>query len=129
MIAISGTTRIAAVIGWPVEHTASPALLNAAFAAAEVDAVLVPIGCPPEQLAAVVAGLRAMRAIGASVTVPHKVAVQEFLARLDPAAQAIGAVNTIWREDGELVGGNTDAIGFMAHLDEQAPGWDQHVFD
>ena len=74
---IAGTTRIAAVVGWPVEHTRSPALNNAAFVADQIDAVLVPFGVPPEGLATVLAALRAMKAppvLGANVTVPHKVA-------------------------------------------------------
>lgn len=78
-----------------------------------------------EGLAAFFAGLRARGYVGGNVTVPHKVAAMEFVARVDETARAIGAVNTIWLDDGALVGGNTDAAGFMANLDDQAPGWDR----
>lgn len=127
---ISGTTRLAAVLGWPVEHSRSPAMLNAAFLADQIDAVMMPIGVPPEGLAAVVAGLRAMRAppchgseqsglrpgvLGASVTLPHKVAVAELCDELSPAAKAIGAVNCLELGDA-LVGHNTDCDGFLDAL-------------
>ncbi len=112
---ITGTTRVAAVLGWPVEHSRSPAMLNAAFAADQVDAVMVPIAVPPEGLAAVVAGLRAMRCLGASVTIPHKLDVAALCDELSPAAKAIGAVNCL--EFGEsLVGHNTDCDGFLDSL-------------
>lgn len=112
---ITGTTRIAAVLGWPVEHTRSPVMLNAAFTADQIDAVLVPIGVPPEGLAAAIAGLRALRApavLGASVTLPHKLAVAALCDELSPAAKAIGAVNCLEFGDG-LVGHNTDCDGFL----------------
>jgi len=113
---ITGRTRIAAVIGWPVEHSRSPQMLNAAFAAAGVDAVMVPIGAPPERFAQVVAGLRAMNALGASVTVPHKLAAVALCDQVTPAARDIGAVNCLHVDDGRLVGHNTDAPGFVDGL-------------
>lgn len=114
---IRGTTRLAAVIGWPVEHSRSPQLLNAAFAVAGIDAVLVPLGVPPDQLAAAIAGLRAARALGASVTVPHKVAVAALCDQLSPAARAIGAVNCVQLTD-QVIGHNTDCDGFADSLVE-----------
>jgi shikimate dehydrogenase len=113
---ISGTTRIAAVLGWPVEHSRSPQLLNAAFAAARVDAVLVPIAVPPDDLAAAIAGLRAMRMLGASVTIPHKLAVAALCDELTPAATAIGAVNCLQLAGDRLIGHNTDEGGFADGL-------------
>ena len=113
---ISGSTRIAAVIGWPVEHSRSPQMLNAAFAAANVDAVMVPISTPPERFAQVIAGLRAMNALGASVTVPHKLAAVALCDQLTPAARDIGAVNCLHFDAGRLVGHNTDARGFVDGL-------------
>ncbi len=112
---ITGTTRIAAVLGWPVEHSRSPVMLNAAFTADRVDAVLVPIGVPPEGLETAIAGLRALRApavLGASVTLPHKLAVAALCDERSPAAKAIGAVNCLEFGDG-LVGHNTDCDGFL----------------
>jgi shikimate dehydrogenase len=119
---ITGTTRIAAVLGWPVEHSRSPQLLNAAFAATGIDAVLVPIGVAPDGLAATIAGLRAMRALGASVTVPHKVAVAALCDELAPSARAIGAVNCLHVDGDRLVGHNTDEGGFSDGL--AAAGFD-----
>jgi len=113
---IRGTTRVAAVLGWPVTHTKSPALLNAAFAATSTDAVLVPMGVPPADLAAAVAGLRAIRMLGASVTVPHKLAVMPLCDELSASARAVGAVNCLQLEDDRLVGHNTDEGGFLDGL-------------
>ncbi|HTV70158.1 MAG TPA: shikimate dehydrogenase, partial [Rhizobiaceae bacterium] len=62
---------------------------------------------------------------GGNVTIPHKEAAFAAAARRDEAAEMIGAVNTLWLEDGEIVGGNSDAIGFAANLDDRVPGWDK----
>ncbi len=116
---ITGTTRITAVIGWPVEHTRSPALINAAFVADQVDAVLVPFGVPPDGLAKVVTALRAIKSppvLGANVTVPHKVAIVALCDELSPEAKAIGAVNCLRFVDGSVVGHNTDCDGFLDGL-------------
>jgi shikimate dehydrogenase len=113
---IRGTTRVAAVIGFPVEHSRSPQMMNAAFAAAGLDAVMVPIGVPPESFPEVVDGLRAMRALGASVTVPHKLAAAAVCDELSAAARQIGAVNCLEIAGERLVGHNTDAGGFVDGL-------------
>jgi shikimate dehydrogenase len=90
-------------------------MMNAAFAATGIDAVLVPIGVPPDGLGAVVAALRAMGALGASVTVPHKLAVAALCDEVTPAARAIGAVNCL-QLGARVVGHNTDAGGFADAL-------------
>ena len=113
---ISGVTRIAAVVGWPVEHSRSPQMLNAGFRVAGVDAVMVPVTAPPERFAQVIAGLRAMNALGASITVPHKLAAIALCDQVTPAARDIGAVNCLHFDDGRLVGHNTDAPGFVDGL-------------
>lgn len=115
---IRGTTRLTAVIGWPVDHSRSPQMLNAAFAARGVDAVLVPLGVEPSHLETIVAGLRAARALGASVTIPHKVAVAKLCDQLSPAARAIGAVNCLHITETDIVGHNTDCDGFTDSLAE-----------
>lgn len=119
---IRGTTTLAAVLGWPVLHSRSPQLLNAAFAALGIDAVMIPGNVEPAGLAAAVAGLQAMRAIGASVTVPHKIAAAALCDELSPAAKAIGAVNCLQIFPGRLVGHNTDEGGFLDGL--TAAGYD-----
>ena len=120
--AIRGSTRIAAVLGFPIEHSRSPELLNAAFAAAGLDAVMIPAAVPPETFAAAVAVLAAIRALGASVTVPHKLAAAALCDELSPAAREIGAVNCLHFDGGRLVGHNTDAGGFVDGL--TAAGFD-----
>lgn len=93
---------------------------NAAFAAAGIDGIYLPLAVPPARVAAAVAGLLALGFRGVNVTIPHKQAVIPCLDALSPAAQAIGAVNTIVvQEDGLLRGENTDAPGFLADLVEQ----------
>ena len=113
---IGGSTRITAVIGWPVTHSRSPEMFAAAFAAAGLDATMIPVGVPPESFAAAVAGLCAMRMLGASVTSPHKLAAHALCERLSDAARAIGAVNCLHLDGATLVGHNTDAQGFADGL-------------
>ena len=108
------------LLGWPVSHSRSPAMHNAAFAAAGIDGVYVSLAAPPQRLEAAVAGLAALGFSGANVTIPHKQAVMAYVNDLSPAAVAIGAVNTlVVRPDGSLYGDNTDAPGFLADLQEQ----------
>ena len=114
---IDGRTRLVGLIGWPVAHSGSPAMHNAAFAALKLNWSYVPLPVRPEALAAAVAGLAALGFRGANVTVPHKEAVVPLLDSLSPEAARINAVNTIVvKEDGRLVGHNTDVAGFIAAL-------------
>ncbi|HEX7842398.1 MAG TPA: shikimate dehydrogenase [Kofleriaceae bacterium] len=113
---IRGTTRVAAVIGWPVEHSRSPQMFEAAFAEAGLDAVMIPIGVPPESFAQVVGALRAMRAFGACVTLPHKLTAAALCDELSEAARAIGAVNCLRFDGSRMVGHNTDCHGFTDSL-------------
>lgn len=116
---ISAATRLAVVLGDPVEHSLSPALHNAAFAAAGVDACFLACRVAPGELETAAAGLRALGFLGASVTVPHKRAVMTLCDRVDDLASAIGAVNCLAIDrDGSLVGHNTDASGFVDSLVE-----------
>jgi shikimate dehydrogenase len=113
---ITGKTKVAAVIGWPVEHSLSPAIHNAAFAAAGLDYVYIPLAVPPGALAAAVAGFKAAGFVGINVTLPHKVAIIPCLDALDRSAELIGAVNTVVFADGRAVGHNTDLAGFVNSL-------------
>jgi shikimate dehydrogenase len=113
---IRGTTRVAAVIGWPVQHSRSPQMFEAAFAEAGVDAVMIPVGVPPESFALVVGALRAMRVLGASVTLPHKLSAAALCDELSDAARAVGAVNCLHLVGSHLVGHNTDCHGFTDAL-------------
>lgn len=114
---ITGKTTVVGLIGWPVSHSVSPPMHNAAFAALGLDWCYVPLPVPAARIGDALAGLVALGLAGANVTVPHKQAVMPHLDRLSPAAQAIGAVNTLVVEpDGSLFGDNTDAPGFVADL-------------
>jgi shikimate dehydrogenase len=113
---ITASTSVAAVIGWPVEHSMSPALHNAAFAALGIDAIYTAAAVHPDGLAEALAGMRELGYLGASVTVPHKQATAALCDRLAEPANRIGAVNCVcFTEDG-LVGHNTDAGGFVDAL-------------
>ncbi|MCS7178652.1 MAG: shikimate dehydrogenase [Anaerolineae bacterium] len=114
---VNGSTRLLGVIGWPVAHTLSPAMQNAALAARGLNYIYVPLPVPPERLPAALYGLPALGFVGVNVTVPHKEAVLPYMAELTPIAMAVGAVNTIVvREDGSLLGDNTDGAGFLDDL-------------
>lgn len=115
---ISGKTTVVGLIGWPVSHSHSPAMHNAAARALGLDLVYVPLPVPPERVPTAVSGLAALGIRGVNVTVPHKQAVLPLLDELDTAVSLIGAVNTIvvHRETGQLTGHNTDWHGFLADL-------------
>jgi shikimate dehydrogenase len=117
MIAISGATRVAAVIGSPVQHSLSPALHNAAFAQLGLDWVYVAFSIAPGDAVRALDAMRAFGLGGLSVTMPHKELVAASVDRLDPAAAALRSVNTVVpAADGALVGHSTDGAGFVASL-------------
>ncbi len=118
----TASTRLLAVLGWPVGHSRSPEIHNAALRHLDLDLVYVALPVHPDDLATAVAGLGAVGCVGASVTIPHKQAVVDLCDRLSDEARLIGAVNTLsWREDG-LHGENTDAPGLVRALDEAGAG-------
>lgn len=123
---VTGKSTVAGIIGWPVSHSLSPVMHNAAFAALGLDWVYVPFPVAPGRLAQAVAGLRALGVAGFSVTIPHKVAILPLLDQVDPEAQLIGAVNTVALREGRLLGFNTDGVGLVAALSAKlgfsAPG-------
>ena len=113
---ISAKTRLLTVIGDPVAHSLSPAMHNAACRALGLDAVYVALRVSAEALPAVLAMQAAIGGAG-NVTVPHKEAVEGSVARKTDVCARVGACNTFWTEDGELVGDNTDVFGVAAALD------------
>ena len=115
---ISGRTQIVGVIGWPIEHSVSPAMHNAAFRALGLDWCYLPFAVPPAHVADALAGVRGLGLRGINVTVPHKQAVSALVDELTPEARAIGAVNTVLVRGERLIGHNTDAAGFLRALRE-----------
>ena len=106
------------LIGWPVEHSLSPVMQNAAFAEGGLDWTYELWPTPLEGLAERVMGLRQAGVAGANVTVPHKTAVLPLLDEVQPGAAAVGAVNTIVHDGLQLIGYNTDLAGFWQALAE-----------
>jgi shikimate dehydrogenase len=115
---ITGKTKIVGIIGYPVEHSLSPFMHNAAFELLGIDYCYVPFLVHPERLEAAVQSVRALNLCGVNITVPHKEKVMRFLDKVDDEASFIGAVNTIVNSDGRLTGFNTDGRGFMRSLSE-----------
>ena len=106
-----------ALLGYPLSHSLSPAMHNAALQAVGLsDWCYDTMPAELERLAEAVAVLRGSDYAGANVTVPHKEAIIPFLDGLTPVAEAIGAVNTIVKQGGQLIGHNTDAAGLLADL-------------
>ncbi|WP_346354491.1 shikimate dehydrogenase [Azotosporobacter soli] len=113
---IKGTTRLTGIIGWPIGHSFSPQMHNAAFRELDLDYAYVPLPVQADALASVIAALPQMGFRGVNVTIPHKVAVMQHLTQLDESARLAGAVNTIVFEEGRSIGYNTDVGGFMGSL-------------
>jgi len=116
---ISGTTTICGVIGDPIAHTMSPSMHNAAFKACGLDYIYLPFRVKKDELGRAIAGMRALNIRGLNVTIPHKVAIRQFIDKLDDMAEKIGAVNTLVNENGIVSGYNTDAQGFLQALLER----------
>lgn len=114
----------ACVLGWPVRRSRSPMIhghwlktygLAGSYEHAEVE---------PNRFAAFVKDFERSGFVGGNVTIPHKEAAFALLDEADPEAAALGAANTLWLESGKLHGANTDGPGFLANLDDGAPGWE-----
>jgi shikimate dehydrogenase len=120
MLKARGVSSFAGIIGWPLTHTLSPVIHNAAFRKIGLDWIYLQWPVPPEELDHAVSGIRALGAMGANVTMPHKEEVVTLLDGVSGDARAIGAVNTIQRLGNRLIGHNTDVDGFRAFLEEDA---------
>jgi shikimate dehydrogenase len=112
------------VIGHPIKHSRSPLIHATWLEAHRVAGSYEAFDVAPEALAQFVARIRAGEFAGGNVTIPHKEAVFGLCDSVDPLARTIGAVNTLVREsDGRIHGFNTDFMGFLGNLDQNAPGW------
>ena len=115
----TGKTEVCGIIGDPIEHTMSPVIHNTAFKDKKLDYIYLAFRVREEELGKAIEGIKALNVKGLNVTIPHKVAVIQYLDELDPIADKIGAVNTIVNNDGVLKGYNTDAAGFLQSLLER----------
>lgn len=112
------------VIGHPIKHSRSPLIHGTWIAEHGIAGRYDAIDVAPEDLAAFVGRIREGEFVGGNVTIPHKEGVFGLCDRVDPLARTIGAVNTLVREaDGSIFGFNTDYMGFLGNLDQNAPGW------
>ncbi|ALA17306.1 MULTISPECIES: shikimate dehydrogenase [unclassified Chelatococcus] len=115
----------ACIIGHPVAHSRSPMVHGFWLRELGLAGDYTREDVRPEDLAGFVASLRERGYVGANVTVPHKEAVLGLADVVSETARAMGAANTLWFENGILHADNTDVPGFLANLDERAPGWDR----
>jgi shikimate dehydrogenase len=114
----SSLQEVVCCLGQPVAGNPTQYMMEKAFAAAGLDWRYLTCEVPPEKLADAMKGLRALGIKGANFTIPHKVAVIQYLDSLSPAAELMGAVNCINRVGDKLVGDNTDGKGFVQSLRE-----------
>jgi shikimate dehydrogenase len=117
---ITGKTKITGLYGYPVEHTLSPAMHNAAFEHLGLDYCYLPFSVRPDSLKRAVEAIQALNLAGVNVTIPHKESVIAYLDNVNEEALFIGAVNTIVNQEGKLTGYNTDGRGFMRSLSESS---------
>lgn len=116
---ITGTTKLIALLGSPVSHSISPLVHNEAFQIKKLNNVYLCFDVNKEQLKTAVEGLKNLGAIGFNLTMPHKVAILDYLDDISPEADLIGAVNTVLIQNGKLIGYNTDGYGFFASVKEK----------
>jgi len=110
--------KIVGIIGYPIGHSVSPAMHNAAFQKLGLDCEYIPFEVQPEDLKEAIEGMRALHVAGFNVTIPHKEAIVPLLDEVTKLARTIGAVNTVENQEGKLVGYNTDGPGFIDSLRE-----------
>lgn len=115
--------RRACLMGHPVAHSRSPLIHGYWLKTLGIAGAYELRDLTPEQFVPFVTNLAANGYVGGNVTLPHKEAAYRAVAARDEAAEAVGAVNTIWLENGRLIGGNSDVHGFIANLDDCVPGW------
>jgi shikimate dehydrogenase len=114
----------ACIMGHPVAHSRSPMLHGYWLRTLGIDGSYEHADVPPEKFKEFFRGLKSNGFAGGNITIPHKEAAFRLVDRRERAADAIGAVNTVWYEGDTLIGGNTDWYGIVASLDDIHPGWD-----
>ncbi|MEM6711559.1 MAG: shikimate dehydrogenase [Pseudomonadota bacterium] len=118
--------RKAGVIGWPIGHSRSPLIHGHWIATYGLEASYEPIALDPKDAPAWFKRFHHQGLIGANVTIPHKETALAACDHLEPHAERLGSVNTLWVEGKTLCGTSTDGQGFMANLADHAPTWREH---
>jgi shikimate dehydrogenase len=120
-IEVTGSTKLAGLIGWPLKHTLSPAMHNAAYERLGLDWIYVPFAVrDASDLPQVVEGLRALPVVGFNVTMPFKRLMLDLCDEVALQARLAGAVNAVHISDGRLIGYNTDGRGLLESLADEA---------
>lgn len=114
----------ACVMGHPVTHSRSPMIHGYWLKELGITGAYDLVDLEPAAFEEFITHLGAHGYVGGNITVPHKEVAHRLIGRRDEAAEAVGAVNTVWMQDGTLMGGNSDVHGFIANLDDCAPGWE-----
>ena len=120
---LTGRSKVAGVFGWPVSHSRSPRLHGFWLERYGIDGTYIPLPVEPGRLPEVARALTLAGFAGANVTIPHKEAAFACCDEVDDTAHRAGAVNTLVFQGGLIIGSNTDGWGFLASMEEQAPGW------
>jgi shikimate dehydrogenase len=120
---MTGVPR-ACIMGHPVAQSRSPMLHGYWLNKLNIEGAYERADVPPENFPAFFRDLPGHGFVGGNITKPHKEAAFRLVDRREGAAETIGAVNTVWFENSTLVGGNTDYLGYLAHAEDRAPGWD-----
>ena len=113
---ITGHTELIGLMAYPIRHSSSPAMHNAAFAKLGLDYAYLAFEVDNDSLEGAVQGIRSLKLVGSNVSMPNKTVVHKYLDKLSPAAEMCGAVNTIVNKDGVLTGHITDGTGYMMSL-------------
>ena len=116
MAILTGSGRVAGIVGWPVTHSRSPRLHGFWLDRHGIDGAYVPLAVRPEHFATAIRGLVAAGFAGCNVTAPHKLGAFKICDSVDESAYRAGAVNTLVFSDGRIAGSNTDGYGFLANL-------------
>ena len=118
---MSGKTRLAGVMGWPITHSRSPLLHSYWLRELNIDGAYLPFPVKPDNIEMALRALPILGISGVNLTVPHKELAMTICDHIDPIGKRIGAVNTILvNEDGSLSGTNTDAFGFLENLKSES---------
>jgi shikimate dehydrogenase len=120
---LNGKMKKACVMGHPVAHSRSPMIHGYWLKKLGIEGAYELKDLLPEDFDLFVQNLETHGYVGGNVTIPHKEAAYKAVVARDVAAESVGAVNTLWLENGKLMGGNSDVHGFIANLDDRAPGW------